>query len=176
MCIRWCCKNCTDEYNKLGHRWARERCNDYFIARSRNGNVTDCPNGPWELQRAFHRHPYRGAQRCDDCKKACRKDSKLLQSARQKANVALGERPEYTGALWLGELEVPDNFHDAAHLLEPGKVDALKSNWESFSLANEHLPSHELERKWAGRFTAVNVGVNGGVLAHPFKLASTFGQ
>lgn len=49
--------------------------------------------------------------------------------------MAPGERQEYTEGLWLGELEIPDNFHNAAHLLEPGKVDALQSNWESFSLA-----------------------------------------
>lgn len=156
--------------------WARERCNDFFIERSKNGNLTDCPNGPLELRRAFHRHPYRGAQKCDACKKASRKDSKVVQLARQKANVALGERPEYVGALFLGELEIPDEFHEA-HLLRRGEVDAMRSSWESFSLANGHLPSHELEREWATRFSAFNVGLNAGVRTESSsKLAPTFGQ
>lgn len=155
--------------------WARERCNDFFIERSKNRNLTDCPNGPLELRRAFHRHPYRGAQKCDACKKASRKDSKLVQSARQKANVALGERPEYVGALFLGELEIPDEFHEA-HLLRRGEVDAMRSSWESFSLANGHLPSHELEREWATRFSAFNVGLNAGVRTQSSKLAPTFGE
>ena len=179
MCIQWCCKNCGDGCTILTHRWAQERCNDYYIARSRNGNTTDCPKGPWELRRAFHRHPYRGAQRCDECKRGGRKNAKRVQSARQKANVALGERPEYRGALHLGELEIPEHFHkNAQHLLEPGKVDAMKSNWESFNSANGHLPSHELEREWAKRFTALkDVGVNAGVWVQPLKPnASSFRQ
>lgn len=162
MCVQWCCKNCTGRLTQLTHRWARERCNDYFIARSKNQSLTDCPNGPaWELRRAFHRHPYRGPQRCDDCIKAGRQGFKIVDLARQKAIVALGERPQYTGVIYLGELEVPDDFDEITqHLVGlPSRVDAMKSNWESFSSANEHLPSHEFERTWATRFAGLNAGV-----------------
>ena len=181
MCIQWCCKHCPDNCTKLTHKWARERCNDFYIARSLNENITDCPKGPWELRRAFHRHPYRGAQRCDACKKAGKNKSKLAQSARKKANAAIGEMPEYTGALFLGELEIPDTFQqNAKRVLEPGKVDAMKLSWESFSLANGHLPSHELEREWAKRFTASSVVdlKAGGSVAQPYKskLAFTLGR
>lgn len=175
MCIQWCCKNCANSYTNLTHRWARERCNDFYIARSQNEDLTECPNGPWESRRAAHRHPYRGAQVCEDCKKAGRKDYKLVHSARQKANVALGQRPEYTGAIYLGELEIPDNFH-TPHLLEAGEVDAMRLNWERFKSANRHLHIHELERQWASRFAALNVTLDPGTSAQPSKSASTFGQ
>lgn len=54
----------------------------------------------------------------------------------------------------------------------------MKSNWESFSLANGHLPSHELEREWTKRFTALKkVGVDGGGWGQLSKnKASTFGE
>lgn len=110
MCIQYCCKHCPDNCTKLNHQWARQRCNEFYIARSQNENIIDCPKGPWELRRAEHRHPYRGAQRCDACKKAGKNKSKLAQSARKKANAAIGELPEYTGALFLGELEIPKDF------------------------------------------------------------------
>ena len=106
MCIQYCCKRCPDNCTKLNHQWARQRCNEFYIARSLDENITDCPKGPWELRRAFHRHPYRGSQRCDACKKAGKNKSKLAQSARKKANAAIGELPEYTGALFLGELDL----------------------------------------------------------------------
>ena len=106
MCIQYCCKHCPDNCTKLNHQWARQRCNEFYIARSLDENITDCPKGPWELRRAFHRHPYRGSQRCDACKKAGKNKSKLAQSARKKANAAIGELPEYTGALFLGELDL----------------------------------------------------------------------
>ena len=171
MCIRWCCKSCPDnKVTRLNHRWARERCNDYFIVRSMNQSARDCPKGPaWELRRAFHRHPYRGSQRCGNCIKIARQSFKCVQMARQKANAVIGELPDYAGALYLGELEIPDNFHDnAQHLLDlPGKVDAMISNWESFNSENGHLPSYELEREWATRFT----GFNG---LPPLELASIF--
>ena len=159
MCIQWCCKNCRDKLTILSHHWARERCNEYFIARSEDQRITDCPRGPWILRRAYHRNPYKGVQRCDECIKAGRKDSKRVQSARQKTNVALGERREYTGALYVGELLIPDGFHNTPQPLEPGQLDVIKSNWEDLALANEHLPSHELERERATGFAAFNVGV-----------------
>lgn len=58
MCIQWCCKHCPNN-SKLTHIWARDRCNDFFISRSHNENITECPRGPFELRRAYHRHPYR---------------------------------------------------------------------------------------------------------------------
>ena len=175
MCIQYCCKNCGSDCTKLTHRWARERCNDYFSARSENQNITDCPNGPWELQRASHRHPYRGAQVCESCKKAGRKDYKVIQSTRQKANVALGERAEYAGAINLGELEIPDTFYNP-HFVEGGKADAMRLIRESFKSANGHLLVHELERAWASRLTVFDIGINAGAWTLPSKLASTFGQ
>ncbi len=86
--------------------------------------------------------------------------------------MALGEKPEYLGALYVGGLVFPE------HLFEAGKVDAMKSNWENFSLANGHLPSHELEREWTKRFTALKeVGVDGGGWGQTAKgNASTFGE
>ena len=152
MCLHWCCKHC---FTKLTHRWAYERCNEYFVARSQDENLIACPNGPWLLRRAYHRHPYRGAQRCDQCKNASRKDKKLMQSARQKANVALGHRPDYNGAIYLGVLEIPETIHRNSRLpLEPGRLDAMKAKWESFNVTHRHLPSHDLEREWTKRFTA----------------------
>lgn len=177
MCIQWCCKNCPDQYTKLTHRWARERCNEFFIARSRNERLTACPNGPWEFRRAYHRHPYRGAQVCETCKKTGRKEYKVTQSARQQANVALGERAGYTGTIYLGELEIPETFHDSPHVIEARKLDAMRSNWESFSSENGHLPVHELEREWASRFAAFDGSLNTKAWAQePSKLASTFGR
>ena len=162
MCIHWCCKHCV---TKLTHRWAYERCNEYFVARSRDENLVVCPNGPWLLRRAYHRHPYRGSQRCDQCKNASRKDKKLTQSARQKANVALGHRPDYNGAIYLGELKMRETIHrNSRLLLEPGRLDAMKAKWESFNVTHRHLPSHELEREWTKRFTASkNVDLKVGV-------------
>ena len=152
MCIHWCCKHC---FTNLTHRWAYERCNEYFVARSQDENLISCPNGPWLLRRAYHRHPYRGPQRCDQCKLASREDKKLMQSARQKANVALGHRPDYNGAIYLGVLEMRETIHRNSRLpLEPGRLDAMKANWESFNVTHRHLPSHELEREWTKRFTA----------------------
>ena len=174
MCIQWCCKNCPSNDTKLTHRWARERCNEFFIARSRNERLTTCPNGPWEFRRAYHRHPYRGAQVCERCKKTGRKDYKAIQSARQQANVALGERAGYTGTIYLGELDIPETFHDSPHAIEARKVDAMRSNWENFSLENGHLPAHELEREWASRFAAFDVGLDTSAWAQQAsKLAST---
>ena len=112
MCIQWCCKNCQDKLTVLTHHWARERCNDYYIARSEDRTTTDCPRGPWVLRRAYHRNPYKGVQRCDDCIRAGRKDSKRVQLARQKTNMAHGDRREYAGALYVGELVIPEGFHD----------------------------------------------------------------
>ena len=178
MCIQWCCKDCIDKLTKLTHRWARERCNEYFIARSQNENTMACPKGPWELRRAFHRHPYRGPQRCNECLRTNWKEKKLVQSARQKANVALGQRPEYTESISLGELQVPENFpNNTQQLLEPGKVDAMKANWESFSAANGHLPADELERGWATSFSGFNgVELKAGGWPKPLWLPSTVGQ
>ena len=134
MCIQWCCKNCLDKLTGLTHQWAYERCNDFFIARSREDYLTECPNGPWQMRRAFHRHPYRGPQMCDSCRNVSRKEKKLLQSAREKANVALGHPPEYTGAIDLGELESPEIFQEDTQLpLEPGEVDSMKDKGESSS-------------------------------------------
>ena len=143
----------------LTHYWARERCNDYYIARSEDRTVTDCPRGPWVLQRAYHRNPYKGAQRCDDCIRASRKDSKRVQLARQKTNMALGERREYSGALNVGELVIPDDFQNTPQPLVGGQLDVDKSSWEDFAAANAHLSSHELEREWATRLAGSNVGV-----------------
>ena len=159
MCIQWCCKNCLDKLTLLSHSDDRERSNHYFIARSEDQRITDCPRGPWVLQRAYHRNPYRGVQRCDDCIRAGRKDSKRVQSARQRTNMALGERREYTGALNVGELVVPDGFLNTPQPLVRGQLDGIKSSVEDFALANEHLPSHGLKREWATRFAASNVGV-----------------
>ena len=143
----------------LTHYWARERCNDYYIARSQDRTVTDCPLGPWVLQRAYHRNPYKGAQRCDECIKASRKDAKRVQQVRQKNNMAHGERREYSGALNVGELVIPDDFQNTPQPLFRGQPDVDKSSWENFALANAHLSSHELEREWANRFAQSNVGV-----------------
>ncbi|CAF9935253.1 hypothetical protein IMSHALPRED_010159 [Imshaugia aleurites] len=176
MCIQWCCKHCSDKFTKLTHRSAHERCNDYFIARSQNEHTTACPNGPWELRRAYHRHPYRGVQRCDDCIKAGRKGSKIAQLARQQANVALGQRPAYTGTVFLGELEIPDTFHNAQRRIEPGNLDARTSSLEGLSSANEHLPSHEVERRWATKVTAFDVNLDPGIEPRPPMLATNPGQ
>lgn len=178
MCIQWCCKDCNDKLTKLTHRWARQRCNEYFIARSQNENTTACPKGPWELRRAFHRHPYRGPQRCNECLRTDWKEKKLVQSARQKANVALGQRPEYTGSISLGESEVPKSSpRNTQQLLEPGKVDAMKANWKSFSAANGHLASDELEREWATSFAGFNgFDLEPGAWSQPLGSSSTVGQ
>ena len=178
MCIHWCCKNCLDKLTKLTHHWAYERCNDFFIARSRDEYLTDCPNGPWQERRAFHRHPYRGPQMCDSCRMAGRKEKKLLQSARQKANVALGHLPEYTGTIDLGELEIPETFQKDPQLQsELGEVNAMKDKWESFGAANTHLPSPGLDRQWASTFATCNdVGPKGGVWQQPSQIASTNGR
>ena len=177
MCIQWCCKNCPGRPTKLTHRWARERCNEYFIARSKNQDTASCPIGPWELRRAYHRHPYRGPQICDNCKGVSRKDKKLMQSARQRANVALGQRPEYNGAMELGELEIPETFHgNARGLFGKGRVEDRIPNWESCSETNVRLPPLELNREWAHGFAAFNdVGSDGrGYARQPSKLASNF--
>ena len=178
MCIQWCCKSCFDKLTKLTHLWARERCNDYFIARSQNENTTACPKGPWELRRAFHRYPYRGSQRCNECIRTGWKEKKLVKSTRQKANEALGQQPEYTESISLGELEVPETFgNNTQRLLEPGKVDAMKAKWESFSAANGHLPSDELEHEWATGFAGFNgVDLMAGVWPQTSGLSSTVGQ
>ena len=178
MCIQWCCKDCLDKITILTHCWARERCNEFFIARSQNLNTTACPIGPWQLRRAYHRHPYRGPQMCDDCKKAGRKEKKLIQSARQKANIALGQQPEYNGAMSLGELKVPESHHRSTQLLiESGKLNVMKANWETFSAANGHLPSHELEREWATRFAASSdVCFRAGVPPQLSEYTPTVGQ
>lgn len=47
-----------------------------------------------------------GSQRCDACRKAGKNKSKLAQSLRKKANAAIGELPEYVGALFVGELDL----------------------------------------------------------------------
>ena len=73
--------------------------------------------------------------------------------------MALGERREYTGALNVGELVVPDGFQNTPQPLVRGQLDGIKSSVEDFALANEHLPSHGLERQWATRFAASNAGV-----------------
>ena len=143
----------------LTHHWARERCNDYYIARSEDRTITDCPRGPWVLQRAYHRNPYKGVQRCDECIRAGRKDSKRVQLARQRTNLALGERREYSGALNVGELVVPDDFQNTPQPRARGQLDVIESSAEEFAPANEYLPSHELEREWANRFAESNVGV-----------------
>ena len=154
MCIHWCCKHCSA---LLTHRWAYERCNEYFVARSLDQNLIACPNGPWLLRRACHRHPYRGDQTCDECKKARRKNKKLMQSARQKANKEMGHRPDYNGAVYLGELAIPETIHRDWQLpLEPGRLAAMKAKWENFTMTHRHLPSHELEREWTKRFRASN--------------------
>lgn len=178
MCIQWCCKDCLDKITILTHRWARERCNEYFIARSQNLNTTACPIGPWQLRRAYHRHPYRGPQMCDECKKAGRKEKKLIQSARQKANLALGQQPEYNGAMSLGELKIPESYHrNRQLLLEPGKINVMKAKWETFSAVNGHLSSHDFEREWATRFaTSSDVYFNAGVSPQPSKYTPTVEQ
>lgn len=178
MCIQWCCKDCLDKITILTHRWARERCNEYFIARSQNLNTTACPIGPWQLRRAYHRHPYRGPQMCDDCKRVGRKEKKLIQSARQKANMALGQQPEYSGTSSLGDLKIPESYHRSRQLLlEPGKLSVMKAKWEAFSAANRHLPSHEFEREWATRFAASNdIYFKGRVSPQPSKYTPTVGQ
>lgn len=182
MCIQWCCKLCTDKLTLLTHDLALERCYEYCMARSQDLSLKDCPKGPPELRRAFHRHPARGAQRCNDCIMVVRKKNKLLQIAQQRANIALGKEPEYVGALDLGVLEIPEDFNQyaAQQNLGPGRVDVINPNWESFSLANEHLSSHQLEREWAKRSAASdnlgpdNDGAWGVRLLQP--VASTFRQ
>ena len=159
MCIQWCCKNCQDKLTVLTHHWARERCNDYYIARSEDRTITDCPRGPWVLRRAYHRNPYKGVQRCDDCIRAGRKDSKRVQLARQKTNVAHGDRREYSGALYVGELVIPEGFHNPPQALVPGQLDMINSSAEDFAPPNEHLPSHELERERAAKLAPSDVGV-----------------
>ncbi|KAM0794327.1 hypothetical protein BDR22DRAFT_711041 [Usnea florida] len=159
MCIQWCCKNCQDKLTVLTHHWARERCNDYYIARSEDRTVTDCPLGPWILRRAYHRNPYKGAQRCDDCIRAGRKDSKRVQLARQKTNVAHGDRREYAGALYVGELVIPEGFQHTPRPLVRSQLDVTKSDREDLGLANKHLPSHELERERAAKLAPSDVGV-----------------
>ena len=178
MCIRWCCKHCIDKLTKLTHRWAYERCNEYFIARSKDENISSCPRGPWELRRAYHRHPYRGPQRCDQCKNASRKEKKRMQSARQKANVAMGHRPDYNGAIYLGELEIQESTNRGSQpLLEPSKLDAMRMKWENFNVSHRHLPSHELEREWTKKFTAFKyVDPEAGTIPRPSKIASTVEQ
>lgn len=178
MCIQWCCKYCIDKITILTHPWARDRCNEYFIARSKNQNTTACPVGPWQLRRAHHRHPYRGPQMCDDCKKAGRKEKKLIQSARQKANIVLDQQPEYNGTMSLGELNVPESYHrNKQLLLEPGKLNAMKANWETFSVENGHLPSHEFEREWAKRFaTSSDAYFNAEIPRQSSRYAPTVGE
>ena len=73
--------------------------------------------------------------------------------------MAHGERREYSGALYVGELVIPDGFQDTSQPLVRGQLDVAKSTWEDFALANKHLPSHELEREWANRFAGSSVGV-----------------
>ena len=73
--------------------------------------------------------------------------------------MALGERREYTGALNVGELVVPDGFQYTPQPLVRGQLDGIKPSWEDFASANEHLPAHGLKREWATRFAASNVGV-----------------
>ena len=159
MCIQWCCKKCQDKLTILTHHWARERCNDFYIARSEDPTITECPRGPWVLQRASHRNPYKGVQRCDDCIKAGRKESKRVQQARQRTNINYGELREYSGALYVGELVIPDDFQNTSQPLVGGQPDVTKSDWEGFALANRHLPSHELEREPAAGFAPFNVGL-----------------
>ena len=175
MCIQWCCKNCPGTPTELNHRWARQRCNEYFIARSKNHETADCPIGPWELRRAYHRHPYRGPQICDDCKGASRKDKKLVQSARQKANAAWDQF--YKGVVDLGELEIPETSHGNAHgLFQKGRVDHMMSNWETFREANVHLPAHQFEHERADSSAAFNdvVPDGRGCARQPSKLTSSF--
>lgn len=113
---------------------------------------------------------------CDSCKKAGRKDYKVIHSARQQANAALGERAGFTGTIWLGELEIPENFRNP-HGIKAGRLDVMRSNWESFSLENGHLPVHELEREWASKFGTFDVGLNTGVCTQQLsKPASTLGR
>ena len=178
MCIRWCCKHCVDKLTKLTHHWAYERCNEYFIARSEDRTITICPKGPWELRRAYHRHPYRGPQRCDHCKHASRKDKKFQQSARARQNMARGHRSDYNGAIYLGELEIPETMHMRTQPpLEPGKMDAMKAKWENFNLAHRHLASYDLEREWTKRFTASkDVVLKATLSPQTSKLASLAGQ
>ena len=177
MCIQWCCKNCPGKPAKLTHRWARERCNEYFIARSQNLETAGCPVGPWELRRAYHRHPYRGPQICDDCRDIGRKDKKQVQLARHKANTALGLRPAYNGAMEVGELEIPDTFHgDPYGVFEKGKVGDDLSGWEIFKGAKVHPPAHGFELDWADRSAAFNEGGphGKGRTRQPSKLTSSF--
>lgn len=183
MCIQWCCKHCPPTSSTtLTHKWALSRCNEFYIARSNGTTTLACPKGPWEFRRAFHRHPYRGAQRCDACKKAGKNRSKLAQSIRQRANAAIGELPEYTGALFVGELEIPKEFYrnTSQRELQAGEVDAMKVDWEGFSLANGQLSSHDLEREWAKRLAALgDLGRDGGGWMTPsysLNMASTFSR
>ena len=100
-----------------------------------------------------------------------------MQSARQRANVALGQRPEYNGAMELGELEIPETFHGDVHgLCGMGRVENKMSNWESFSEANVRLPALRLEREWGHGFAAFNdAGPDGwGCARQPSKLPSNF--
>ena len=175
MCIHWCCKHCS---TALTHRWAYERCNEYFVARSEDKNFVVCPNGPWLLRRAYHRHPYRGSQRCDQCKIASRKDKKFKQSAREEANKALGHRANYNGAIDLGELKMRDKIPQTSQLpLEPERLDAMKAKWESFNVTHRHLPAHELERLWTKRFAASkDADLKAETLPATSKNASVFGQ
>ena len=71
---------------------------------------------------------------------------------------------------------MPGTFNCAADPIKPGIVDVMKSNWESFSAANEHLPSHKLEREWASSFTAFTAGLDAGVGPRPRKLVNPPGQ
>ena len=179
MCIHWCCKHC---FAKLNHPWAYERCNAYFNARAQDESLTACPNGAWLLRRAHHRHPHRGPQRCDECKKASRADKKiskrLMQSARSKVNKAQGRPFDYNGAIDLGELEIPETIRRTSRLpLASEKLDAMKAEWERFNVTHRHLPSHELEREWTKRFTAsTKVGLKPGVSPSDLQNASTVGQ
>ena len=163
MCIHWCCKHCSAP---LTHSWAYERCNDYFNARSQDRELVACPNGPWLLRNAYHRHPYRGPQKCEQCKFDSRKDKKRSQSAREKANLALGHRADYNGAIDLGELKMRETIPENSQLpLEAEKLDAMNAKRESFNATHRHLTPHELEREWTKRFAAsTNVGLASGGL------------
>ena len=169
MCIQWCCKHCP---KKLTHRWAYEHCNEYFDTRSHHKDLAECPSGPELLRHAYHRHPYRGPQTCDRCRTLIRRDQKVAQLAKQRDNRAQGLRADWNGAKDLGEIYKPSQLP-----LEHGQLDAMKARWESFTATHRHLPSHELEREWARRFTASNLAdIKTGVLPSRSENATIVGQ
>lgn len=182
MCIQWCCKLCSDKLTKLTHDLALERCYEYCMARSQDQSIMECPKGPPVLRRAFHRHPVRGAQRCNDCVMVARRKNKLVQLAQQRANIALGKPPEYAGALDLGVLEIPEDFNHYAEqqILELGKMDAMNSKWWSVSLANGRMAPNQLEDERAKRSTEydkVDPNTGGAWVVQPLKVAAgTLGQ